>query len=194
MTSWSSTIYKSLPGRFNRRILRIIAVDADSGSNGQLNYYLGSVNVPYFHIERDTGIIILEKDPADFSSSDISRFPIEFHVYAQDRGASPRLSKNNATVTIFYSESNDLIMAQWIGPNYDEFHLNISEKFYELHPNQPISQEGVFDRTIAYELTSSIPSILTVNSPFSRMIQLPFRDTPIVRNGTRLTSGILVTR
>ena len=194
MSSWSATIYKSSPGSFNRRVLRIIASDPDSGSNGQINYYLGSVNIPYFHVERETGIIILEEDPADFNSSVISRFPVHFHVYAQDRGASPLLSIDNATVTIYYSNSSDLDMARWTGPNYDEFHLNISEKFYELYPNRAIFQENIFNGTISYELKSSISSILAVNSPFSRSVQLPFRDASTVRNGSQLTSGILVTR
>lgn len=196
MPSWKTTIYKSsASGRFNSQILRLIAFDADSYRNGEIDYYIGSRSVPYFHIEQKTGMIILEQDPASFSSSDISRFPIEFQVYAQDRGTLPKFSKNNATVTISYSSSGNLDMAQWVDQNNEELHITISEKFYELYPNRAVFQEGVFNGAISYELNSQIPSILTVSSPFSRSTYLPpFDDLPTVKNGTRLTSGILVTR
>lgn len=196
MQSWKTTIGRSSSaGGFNPQILRLIAFDPDSNGNGEINYYIGTRSVPYVHIEQRTGMIILEQDPATFSNSDISRFPIEFEVYAQDRGKSPKFSKNNATVTISYSNNSNPNMARWVNPNNEELRINIREKFYEIYPNRPVFQENVFNGVISYELNSQIPSILTVSSPFSRATYLPpFSDLPTMKNGTRLTSGILVTR
>ncbi len=190
MPSWNYTIYSSS----NNRFLRIIAFDADSDSNGRINYYIGTRDVPYFSIERETGIIMLRDDTANIASLNISRFPIKFEVYAQDLGRPPRSSANNATVTIYYSNNGGPVPARWLDNSDKELHINISEKFYELYPNQPISQNGVYNGSIYYESTSNIHSPVIVKSPFSYYTDLPFSATYPIQNGIQFRSDIIITR
>jgi hypothetical protein len=193
MTFWNYTIYNSslIPNN-----TRVIAADADSGLNGQINYYIGTRNVPYFSIERETGKIIFRSDISNPSTNlNSSYFPITFQIYAQDRGKPPQFSKNNATVTIYYSNSINPIPASWLDPSYEELNISIREKFYELYPNQPIFDNNTkFTGSIFYQLTSHIPSIMTISSPFFSNADLPFRNTPVERYGNICKSDIIVTR
>jgi hypothetical protein len=195
MTSWNYTIYRSTFGNSNSsRFLRIIASDADSGSNGMINYYIGTINVPYFTINETTGTIILRNTVPGLFSLDIGRFPITFQVYAQDRGTPPRTSEANATVTIYYNNGNDPPPARWLDPRYEELNFPILEKFYEIFGNRPIFNESVnFNGTIIYQLTSQTSSIMTVSSPFPNTY-IPFNDVSVSRNGNIFSSGIVVTR
>ena len=193
MTSWNYTIYRSTYGNTaNPRFLRIIASDADSGSNGQINYYIGSIGVPYFAINTTTGTIILRSGIA-MADLDVSRFPITFTVYAQDRGSPPRTSETNATVTIYYNNGNDAQPARWLDPMYEELNFPIIEKFYETYVNRPIFNTSYgFNGTILYTLTSQTSSIMTVGSPFPNTY-IPFSDVSVSRVGNVFSSGIIVT-
>jgi hypothetical protein len=194
MTSWNYTIYPSFINTPNTQLLRIIAFDADSNSNGMINYYIGTVNVPYFSINRTTGAINLRCDIPSLTCLNISHFPIKFEVYAQDHGTPPLFSINNATVTIYYSNIDDPPPARWLDSSYEELKISITEKFYENYPNQAIYEVNGFNGSIFYELTSQTSSIMTVSSPFFHNIDLPFHDTPVARVGRIFKSGIAVTR
>jgi hypothetical protein len=195
MTSWNYTIYRSLYGNSNTaRFLRIIASDADSGLSGMINYYIGTVNVPYFTINQTTGTIILRNTVPGVYSLDINQFPITFQVYAQDRGSPSRTSEANATVTIYYNNGNDPPPARWLDPIYEELNFPIIEKYYETYGNRPIFNTSYgFNGTILYQLTSQTSSIMTVSSPFPNTY-IPFSDVPVSRNGYIFSSGIVVTR
>ena len=195
MTSWNYTIYRSTFGNSNSsRFLRIIASDADSGANGVINYFIGTVGVRYFTISRTTGTIILRDDVAGIFSLDVSQFPISFQVYAQDSGSPPRTSEANATVTIYYNNGNDPPPARWLDPRYEELSFSIIEKFYETYGNRPIFNDALgFNGTIIYQLTSQTSSIMTVSSPFPNTYT-PFSDVSVSRNGNIFSSGIVVTR
>ncbi|CAF3932970.1 unnamed protein product, partial [Rotaria sp. Silwood1] len=194
MTSWNYTIYRSAFGNSNNaRFLRIIASDADSGLNGMINYFIGTINVPYFTINQTTGTIILRDNVPGVFSLDVNQFPITFQVYAQDRGSPPRVSEANATVTIYYNNGNDPPPARWSDPRYEELNFPIIEKYYEIYRNQPIFNLSYgFNGTIIYQLTSQTSSIMTVRSPFPNTY-IPFSDVPVSRNGNIFSSGIVVT-
>jgi hypothetical protein len=194
MTSWNYTIYSSSINTSNTTSLRIIASDADSGLNGMINYYIGTPDVPYFSINLTSGMIILRHGISGLASLNISRFPITFQVYAQDRGTPPLFSRNNATVTIYYSDNANPSPAKWLNEIYEELNILITERFYEDYPNQPIRDDSGFNGSIFYELPSQTSSIMTVSSPFFRDTELPFRDTHVERNGRIFKSGIAVTR
>jgi hypothetical protein len=195
MTSWNYTIYRSTFGNSNSsRFLRIIASDADSGLNGMISYYIGTVNVPYFTINQTTGTIILRSTVPGIYSLDVTQFPITFQVYAQDRGTPPRISETNATVTIYYNNGNDPPPARWLDPRYEELNFPILEKYYEIYRNTPIFNTSYgFNGTIIYQLTSQTSSIMTVSSPFPNTY-IPFSDVPVSRNGYVFSTGIQVTR
>ncbi|CAF3869414.1 unnamed protein product [Adineta steineri] len=195
MTNWNYTIYRSTVGNSNNsaRFLRIIASDADSGLNGQINYYIGTISVPYFTINQTTGTIILRSDVPGIYNLSVSQFPITFQVYAQDRGTPPRISEANATVTIYYNNGNDPPPARWLDPAYEELNFPIIEKYYETYGNQPIFNTSYgFNGTISYLLTSLTSSIMTVSSPFPNTY-IPFSDVGVSRNGYTFNSGIVVT-
>ncbi|CAF4366800.1 unnamed protein product, partial [Rotaria magnacalcarata] len=140
MTAWNYTIYRSAFGNSNSaRFLRIIASDADSGSSGLINYYIGTVNVPYFTINQTTGTIILRSNVPGVYSLDVTQFPITFQVYAQDRGSPPRISATNATVIMYYNNGNDPPPARWSDARYEELNFPIREKYYEVNRNAPVS-------------------------------------------------------
>ncbi|CAF2958903.1 unnamed protein product [Rotaria sp. Silwood2] len=194
MTSWNYTIYRSAFGNSNSaRFLRIIASDADSGSNGMINYYIGTINVPYFTINQTTGTIILRDNVLGVFSLDVNQFPIRFQVYAQDRGSPPRISEANATVTIYYNNGNDPPPARWSDPRYEELNFPIIEKYYEIYRNIPIFNTSYgFNGSIFYQITSLTSSIMTVSSPFPNTY-IPFSDVSVSRNGNTFSSGIVVT-
>ncbi|CAM4780128.1 unnamed protein product [Rotaria magnacalcarata] len=193
MTSWHYTIYRLSMNATNTRLLRIVASDADSGLNGMINYYIGTPNLPYFSINRTSGTITFLSNVYSLANLNISRFPITFYVYAQDRGTPPLLSKNNATVTIHLDDSYEPSTARWLDARYEELSISITEKFYEDYTNQPIFDfDHGFNGSIMYELSSETPSIMTVSSPFSDNTNIPFRDTPLIRNGRIFSSGITV--
>ncbi|UJR08758.1 hypothetical protein I4U23_013015 [Adineta vaga] len=194
MTNWNYTIYRSTTGNSNSaRFLRIIASDADSGLNGMINYYIGTVNVPYFTINQTTGTIILRSSVPGIYNLNVSQFPITFQVYAQDRGSPQRTSETNATVTIYYNNDNDPPPARWVDPVYEELNFPIIEKYYETYGNRPIFNTAYgFNGTISYLLTSTTSSIMTVSSPFPNTY-IPFSDVPVLRNGNLFSSGIVVT-
>jgi hypothetical protein len=195
MTNWNYTIYRSLYGNSNTaQFLRIIASDADSGLNGQINYYIGTVNVPYFTINQTTGTIILRSNVAGVYSLDINQFPITFQVYAQDLGMPPRISATNATVTIYYNNGNGPPPARWLDPMYEALNFQILEKYYETNGSTPVFNNSYgFNGTILYQLTSQTSSIMTVSSPFPNTY-IPFSDVPVSRFGYIFSSGIVVTR
>ncbi len=141
MTSWNYTIYRSTFGNSpSSRFLRIIASDADSGYNGMINYYIGTINVPYFTINQTTGTIIF-RSGVTITDLQVSQFPITFQVYAQDLGTPPRISEANATVTIYYNNGNDPPPARWLDPRYEVLNFPIIEKYYETYGNRPIFNE-----------------------------------------------------
>jgi hypothetical protein len=194
MTSWNYTIYRSTVGNNTLHFLRIIASDADSGLNGMIYYYIGTINVPYFTINQTTGTIILRPGVA-ITDLQVNQFPITFQVYAQDLGSPPRTSQANATVTIYYNNSNDTPPARWLDPRYEELNFPIIEKYYETYGNRPIFNDSYgFNGTILYQLTSQISSIfMTVSSPFPNT-NIPFSDVLVLRNGNKFSSGIVVTK
>lgn len=197
MISWNYTIYNSTANTNMKRFLRIIASDADSGSNGMIDYYIEPLNVPYFAINRTTGVITLSSNIVGIASLNISRFPITFHVYARDHGTPSLLSQNNATVTIYYKNSDELPPASWLNTSYEDLDLSISirEKFYENRTNQPISDlDAGFDGSIFYKLSSNTSSIMTVYSPFCDNMYLPFRDRPVIKQGDVFRGSIGITR
>ncbi|CAF3379935.1 unnamed protein product [Rotaria socialis] len=194
MTSWHYTIHRSSMNATHTRLLRIVASDADSGLNGMIHYYIGTPNLPYFSINRTSGTITFLSNVGNLANLNISRFPITFYVYAQDRGTPPLLSINNATVTIHLDDSDEPSAARWLDTRYEELRISITEKFYESYTNQPIFDfDQGFNGSIMYELSSQTPSIMTVSSPFSDNTNIPFRDTPLIRNGRIFSSGITVT-
>lgn len=195
MDTWNYTIYRSAYGNSNNaRFLRIIASDADSGLNGVVNYYIGSIGVQYFAINQTTGTIILRSNIGGVYNLDVNQFPITFQVYAQDRGSPPRTSEKNATIIIYYNNGNDPPPARWSDPIYEELNFPIIEKFYETFPNTPIFNTSYgFNGTIFYQLTSPTTSMMTVRSPFPNTI-IPFSDLSVSRNGNIVSSGIVVTR
>jgi len=194
MTNWNYTIYRSTVGNSNSaRFLRIIASDADSGLSGVINYYIGTVNVPYFAINQTTGTIILQDSVAGIYNLNVSLFPITFQVYAVDRGTPPLISQTNATVTIYYNNGNEAPPARWLDPAYEELNFPIIEKYYEIYGNTPVFNNSYgFNGTISYQLTSLTSSIMTVTSPFPYTM-IPFSDEPVTRNGNVFSSGIVVT-
>jgi hypothetical protein len=194
MTVWNYTIYRSAFGNSaNARFFRIIASDADSGPSGMINYYIGTVNVPYFTINQTTGTIIL-RSGITIADLQVSQFPITFQVYAQDNGTPPLLSQTNATVTIYYNNGNASPPARWLDSMYEELNFPILEKYYELYGSQPIFNNSYgFNGTILYQLTSQASSIMTVTSPFP-YTNIPFTDQPVSKNGNIFSSGIVVTR
>ena len=194
MTFWNYTIYRSAFGNSdNPRFLRIIASDADSGQNGVINYYIGTLSVLYFAINQTTGTIILQTG-VGMTGLDVTQFPITFQVYARDLGSPPRISEANATVTIYYNNGVDAAPARWADPRYEELNFPIIEKYYEIYGNRPIFNDTYgFNGTISYILASTTSSILTVSSPFPNTY-IPFSDVPITRIGNVVSSGIVVTR
>ncbi|CAF0872431.1 unnamed protein product [Adineta steineri] len=194
MTSWSYTIYRSSFTTINNTtLLRIIADDADSGLNGLINYYIGSLYIPYFTINRRTGYIAFRSDISGIETLDASRFPITFDVYAQDCGTPQLLSENNATVTIYYNDNDDLPPARWLNPLNENFNISITEKFYEKYLNQPVfDNNSSFNGSIMYTLTSDTSSIMTVYSPFLNQTNMPFRAIPVIKDGSIFRSGIAV--
>ncbi|CAF1053785.1 unnamed protein product [Adineta ricciae] len=194
MTNWNYTIYRSTAGNSNSaRFLRIIASDADSGVNGQINYYIGTVGVPYFTINQTTGTVILRSSVPGIYNLSVSLFPITFQVYAQDSGTPPRTSETNATVTIYYNNGNDPPPARWVDPAYEELNFPIIEKYYETYGDRPIFNPSYgFNGTISYILTSTISSIMTVSSPFPNTY-IPFSDVFVSKSGNVSSSGIVVT-
>lgn len=195
MTSWNYTIYRSTFDITNKKLLRVIAFDPDSGTNGVINYFIGTADVPYFSINLITGAITFASNIHGLASLNISRFPITFSVYARDLGTPSLFSKNTATVTIYFDSSDKLPEARWLDTRYEELNILISEKFYETYPNKPIfdtSQD--FNGSIMYELTSETSSVMTVTNVFSNDKYMPFRTIPVVRDGRIFTSGIIVTR
>ncbi|CAF3111050.1 unnamed protein product [Rotaria sp. Silwood2] len=194
MTSWNYTIYRSSIITTNTRLLRIIASDADSGVNGMINYYIGTASVPYFSINRTTGTITLRNNVFGLAYLNATRFPITFYVYAQDCGTPRLISKNNATVTIYFNDGDDPPAARWLDTHYEELNISITEKFYENYRNQPIFDNDYgFNGSIMYELTSQTSSIMTVSSSCLDNTNIPFRDMPVVRDGRIFRSGITVT-
>jgi hypothetical protein len=194
MTFWNYTIYRTTFGNTaNPRFLRIIASDADSGFNGMINYYIGTINVPYFTINQTTGTIILRPGVA-ITDLQVSQFPITFQVYAQDLGTPPQISQTNATVTIYYNNGNEAAPARWLDPMYEQLNFPILEKYYEIYGSQPVFNNSFgFNGTILYTLTSQTSSIMTVSSPFPNTYP-QFSDAPVSRNGNIFSSGIVVTR
>jgi hypothetical protein len=189
MTSWNFTITRT-----TTRFLRIIAADADSGSNGMIDYYIGTFNVPYFSINRTTGTIMLRSSVPGLGSLDASLFPITFVVYAQDRGSPPKISDNNATVNIYYKDGDEPLQAKWLDTSYEELNITITEKFYETHTNSPIFDISTgFNGSIYYNLTSQT-SIMTVCSAYLNNKMIPFRDVQVEKVGEAFKSGIAVTR
>lgn len=194
MTLWNYTIYRTTFGNTaNPRFLRIIASDADSGQNGVINYFIGTIGVPYFTINQTTGTILLQSGVA-IADLVVTRFPITFQVYAQDQGSPRRISAANATVTIYYNNGNAQQPARWLDSRYEELNFPIIEKYYENFRNRPIFNDSFgFNGTILYTITSETSSsILTVNSPFPDTM-IPFSDLPSTRIGNVFASGIIVT-
>ena len=158
MNSWNYTIYRSAFGNSNNaRFLRIIAYDADSGLSGMINYYIGTINVPYFTINQTTGTIILRNNVPGVYSLDINQFPITFQVYAQDRGSPPRISETNAMVTIYYNKGNNPPPARWLDPRYEELNFPILEKYYEIYSTLPIFNNSFgFNGSIIYQINHQL--------------------------------------
>lgn len=194
MTNWNYTIYRSSLNVSNPQFLRVIASDADSDFNGMIDYYISTSNVPYFAINRTTGTIILRNEIRNLSDIDFNRFPIIFNVYAQDRGSPSLISRNNATITINYSDRNESPPARWLNSNYEDLNIVLQEKFYEMSPHQPIYDTNGFNGSIFYELSSDISSIMTVSSPFFLNTELPFRDSRVEKYGRIFKSGIILTK
>jgi hypothetical protein len=195
MTLWNYTIYRStFENSATSYLLRIIASDADSGLNGMINYFIGTVNIPYFTINQTTGTIIFRRGVA-ITDLQISQFPITFQVYAQDRGSPPQMSQTNATVTIYYNDGNDLLPARWLDAHYKELNFPIIEKYYETYGNRPIFNNSYnFNGSIIYQLTSQTSSSFMSVSSSSPNTDIPFRGVSISRNGNIFSNGIVVTR
>ncbi|CAF4574874.1 unnamed protein product, partial [Didymodactylos carnosus] len=123
MTQWNYTIYRAAVGNNPSRFLRIKASDADSGNNGIIDYYIGSIPAPlYFIINQTTGVIMLQPNLM-LSNLNVSDFPVTFTVYARDRGTPPLTSQANATVTINFNNNNEQPPASWLDPRYQELSI-----------------------------------------------------------------------
>ncbi|UJR37810.1 hypothetical protein I4U23_030500 [Adineta vaga] len=192
MTSWNFTIYPSTVLRNNTLPFRIIASDADSGLNAKINYYIGTLHVPYFTINWKTGYIGLRSGISDLQSLNKSDFPIQFQVYARDSGTPPLFSVNNATVIIDFKNDNEQSPATWFDSSYEELNIRISEKFYENSSDRIVRDEK-FNGEILYNLSASLPSIMTVSNPFVSNAYLPFRDKYVKREESTFHSSIVVT-
>lgn len=189
ITQWNITIYNET----NPSLTRIIAYDADAGIYGMVNYYIGRAGVPYFTINQATGAI-LYRTGVSFSTLNSTLFPIQFTVFAQDRGNPPKISPINATVTVYFNNSNAILPATWLYPLSGELNLNISEEFYRMYSGRPVfSTSSGFNGSIIYQLTMQSASLLVVSNPFPSA-SIPFHETALIANNMIYTSGIDVTR
>jgi hypothetical protein len=159
-----------------------------------INYYIGTISVPYFTINQTTGTIIF-RPGVTIADLQVSQFPITFQIYAQDLGSPPRISQTNATVTIYYNNGNDSLPARWLDPRYEELNFPIIEKYYEIYGNRPIFNDTYgFNGSIIYQLTSqTAATLMSVNSPFPNT-DIPFNAASISNNGNIYTSGIVAIR
>jgi len=189
---WNYTIYKSTYQTVsNPHFLRIIASDADAGDNGQIDYFIGTLSVPYFTINQTTGMIIL-RSTTTINDLQSTIFPITFQIYALDRGSPRLLSPLNATVVIYFN-NNTVQPATWYDPIYGELNFRIIEKFYETYRNRSIfSTLDNFNGTIFYTTTTSQSVIMSVYSPFSNT-NIPFTATSVINTGNTFSVGIVTT-
>ena len=192
MTHWNYTIYRSTLNVPNRSLC-ISAFDVDSGSSDGITYYIGTLSVPYFIINRTTGEISCRTDPSNTCGFNSTRFPITFDVYVQDNGVPPLVSQNNATVTIYYSDSNYTSPARWLDTSCEALNLSITERYYNMYSNQAISGTD-FNGSIFYEITSSTPTTMVITSPFLSMEDLPFYTKLLGNTGTIFSNGIYVNK
>lgn len=189
ITQWYITLYNGT----NPSLTRIIAYDADAGTYGMVNYYIGTVNVPYFTINQTTGAIVY-RTGVSFSTLNSTLFPIQFTVFAQDRGSPPKISPINATITVYFNNSNAVLPATWLNPSSGELNLVISEEFYRMYSGRPVfSTNSGFNGSIIYQLTMQSASLLVVSNPFPSA-SIPFHETALTANNMIYTSGIDVTR
>ena len=189
ITRWNITIYNGT----NPSLTRIIAYDADAGIYGMMNYYIGTVNVPYFTINQTTGAI-LYRTGVSYSTLNSALFPIQFTVFAQDLGRPTQISPVNATVTVYFNNSNTVLPATWLNPASGELNLVISEGFYRMNSRRPLfSNSSGFNGSIIYQLTMQSASLLVVSNPFPSA-SIPFHETTLTVNNMIYTSGIDVTR
>jgi hypothetical protein len=124
-SSWNYTLNRYSN---NKNLFRIIAFDRDSGDNSIINYFISTNNVLYFIINQTTGMIQI-RDNVQISNFNQTLFPIEFRVFAEDLGY-PRLRSNETVkVTIYFNNNTCCPLARWIGQDYDNIEMRISEKF-----------------------------------------------------------------
>jgi hypothetical protein len=189
MSSWNYTLNRNSA---NKNLFRVIASDRDSGDNSLINYFIPTISVPYFIINQSTGMIQI-RDDIQISSLNISRFPIRFQVFAQDLG-TPRLRSNETVdVTIYFDSSTNPPAAQWIGQDYANIQMTISEKFFETNLNKLITQSNSnFNGSYFYQLSSGITQTMSIKSPFGEYI--PFRHDILSINNNIYSSGIYVIR
>ena len=153
-----------------------------------INYYIGTLNVPYFTINQTTGTSIVQSSVLGIFSLDVNLFPITFQVDAQDLGSPPQISKVNATMTIYFNNGDTALPARWLNPIYEE--LNFPTHLGEIL--RTLRQSAGFNGTILSQLSSQTSFILTVNRPFVNTY-IPFSDLPMSRNGHIFSSAIVVT-
>ena len=188
-TQWNITIYNQ--SRLN--LMRIVAYDADLGTSGIVDYYIGTLNVPYFIMNQTTGALMY-RTGVTLSTLNSTQFPVQFIVYALDRGIPRRLSAFNATVTIYLNTSNVIYPANWLNPLSGELNLVISEAFFATYPFQPIfDNSSNFNGSIIYQSNTQLPSLMILSNPFPTGI-LPFGTITPTVNNLLYTSGISVIR
>ncbi|CAF2072701.1 unnamed protein product [Rotaria magnacalcarata] len=188
ITQWNITIYNAS----NPALIRIIAYDADLGTSGTVDYYIGTLNVPYFTINQTTGAIIYRAG-VTFSNLNTTLFPVQFTVFAQDRGIPPRISPVNATITLYLDTSNVIHPAVWLNPTSGELNIVISEEFFAMYPMRPVFDNNRnFNGSIIYQLNLQSPSLMIVSNPFPST-SMPFSAITPTTNNNIFTSGISVT-
>ncbi|CAF4544432.1 unnamed protein product [Rotaria socialis] len=188
ITKWNITIYNAS----NPALIRIVAYDADLGTSGIVDYYIGTLNVPYFTINKTTGAIIYQAG-VTFSNLNSTLFPVQFTVFAQDRGIPPRISPANATITLYLDTSNAIYPAVWLNPTSGELNIGISEEFFAMYPMRPVFDNNRnFNGSIIYQLNLQSPSLMIVSNLFPGT-NTPFSAITPTTNNNIFTSGISVT-
>ncbi|CAF5183525.1 unnamed protein product, partial [Rotaria magnacalcarata] len=128
-----------------------------------------------------------------FSNLNTTLFPVQFTVFAQDRGIPPRISPVNATITLYLDTSNVIYPAVWLNPTSGELNIVISEEFFAMYPMRPVFDNNRnFNGSIIYQLNLQSPSLMIVSNPFPST-SMPFSAITPTTNNNIFTSGISVT-
>ena len=81
--------------RVDTFVIKVVATDADTGHNGEVEYHLDDDTKNMFSIGRQTGVI---SSAVEFDREQMQT--LEFHVIASDRGDKPRSATTTVLLTI----------------------------------------------------------------------------------------------